>query len=363
MNNQSVKENPWLTPILICMSLILAALILSRIFFPPPATELGAPVQMPCTANQNISILKNGVIYSDGTTIRALNEKGRQIWSHVVGANCGYNVGEGGVTGWDAGSIELIDAGTGQSVYSINEPNKKILSAYAGTRFTAVLTGSEHDSELMLIDRSGQKIETIPFPNQMVLDYGFFNSGNMLWVMALDTNSTVPTSYITTYKPGRTQAGSVSDSEQVIYNTLFKTNSLYAIGTTYMRMYDYTGVEDITKRRLIYGWYLYDKEEASTLLAFVPMAETDIKVSINDVRIITETQDRIVRFPYTCFDLEVHNNCVYGISENYIMCYPANAVSAQVYELPFECDSFIGITDDGCAVVTGNDGVYKLKLP
>ena len=364
MKESETRGLSWPVALLVTGLICLMAFLAARLFATGDSHILDHVTQLPCTSSQSIQVLGKGVIYTDGTSLRALNASGRQIWSYVVGSRCGYSVGDGGVAGWSNDLLVSLNASSGEVFFSASL-SQTVLSATTGSQYTAALVGAENDATLIVIENSGREIDRIALPDITVLDYGFFNNGNMLWVMSLDTNGTVPMSQVTTYRPGRMQAGSITDSEQIIYEVMFNTPRVSAVGTTYIRVYDYAGTEDASQRKLIYGWYLIDsvRSQEGGLMAFVPMAEIGTSAEINDIRLIQGDIDRTIRMPFTCFDIAVRGSTVYGFSRQYVMIHDINAARAETYQLPFACDGLIGITSGRSAVLVSGDSVYLVSLP
>ncbi len=364
MNENETKGLSWPVALLVTAMICLMAFLMARMLSAEKERVLSRTTLLPCTSSQSIHVLGKGVVYTDGTSLRALNASGRQIWSYVVGSNCGYSVGEGGVAGWSGNLLVALNASSGEALFSASL-GQNVLSAVAGSQYTAALVGEETDATLIVLENSGREIDRIALPDITVLDYGFFNGGAMLWVMSLDTNGTVPMSQVTTYRPGRMQAGSITDSEQVVYEVMFDTPRVSAVGTTYIRVYDYAGTEDTSQRTLVYGWYLMDSaaSKGGTLMAFVPMTEIGTSARINDIRVIRGGLDRTIRMPFACFDIAVHGNAVYGFSEQYVMIRDVSAARAEVYRLPFSCDSLVGVTAGNAVVLVSGDSVYMVSLP
>ena len=364
MIDRENRSLPWFAALLIALIICGAGALIGRMISRPASNALNRAMLLPCTSSQSVAILDKGVVYSDGTSLRALNGSGRQIWSYVIGANCSFSVGGSYIAGWSDDQLVVLNASSGDVLFSANL-SEVILSATAGETYTAALVGEEGDARLIVLDRNGREIDRVTQSDITVLSFGFFSGGNMLYVMALDTNGTVPMSQITTYRPGRMQAGSIRDSEQVIYEAMFESSDVCAVGTTFIRVYDYTGSEQTAKRRLVYGWELIasDQARSGTLMAFVPMSEVGATARISDVRMILGDTDRTVRMPFECFDITVRGDAVYGFSENYAMVYGLNDTAAKAYHLPFVCDGMIGVTTAGNAVLVSGDSVYMVSMP
>jgi len=365
MEKIETKGLSWPAALLITACIILVSFLFARNLTSSRGGPVGDATLLPCSSSQTIMPLGEGVIYGDSTHLHALNSSGRQIWNYLVGAGFSFDANKDGVAAWVGSSIALLNGRDGEPLFSgvVDEP---VISAVMGPSYAAVLMGEdEQNSTLVIMEHGGRIIDEISLPNVAVLQYGFFNNGEMLWVMSLDTEGTVPMSQLTTYKPGRMQSGNITDSDQVLYQVMFRSPNVYTVGTTYAKVYDYTGVEDVTRRKLLYGWYMMDSdgEGDGALMAFAPMAQVGNQVEVSDVRMISGSVDRTVRMPFPCFALAVRNNRVYGFSEQYVMSYGLNDTKATTTQLPVQCDGMLGITEKNEAIVVSDGSVYLVGLP
>lgn len=365
MEKTETRGLSWASALLITALIMMASMIAARVITSVGYDAAGSATLLPCSSDQKIEPLGNGVVYSDGTHLHALNSDGRQTWNYMVGAGFSFKANEAGVAAWTGSSLALLDGSSGRALFS-GVMEDTIISAVMGENYAAVLIGSdEQNSTMLIMEHGGRSIDSIDLPNLTVLDYGFFNNGNMLWIMSLDTEGTVPMSQLTTYRPGRMQSGNITDSDQVIYRVMFQSPNVYTIGTTYARVYDYTGVEDASRRTLVYGWYLMDAGGSgeNALMAFAPMAQVDGKINVSDVRIMCGNEERTVRMPFPCFSLAVRNNRVYGFSQEYVMSIGLNDEKASVMQLPVVCDGMLGITEGNQAILVSGSSVYLVTLP
>lgn len=365
MKKAETKGLSWAAALLLTVSLVFASFMIARMVVSSSSNAQLNATLLPCSASQTVRPLGDGVIYGDSTHLHALNSSGRQKWNYMVGADFQFDAQSTGVSAWTGNLLTLLSAQSGEPLFSgaMDEP---VLSAVMGEEYAAVLIGEdEQDSTLIVMERGGREIDEISMENLTVLDYGFFNSGNMLWVMSLDTEGTVPMSQLTTYRPGRMQSGNITDSEQVLYYVTFDSPNVYTIGTTYAKVYDYTGVEDTSGRMLVYGWYLMDSggTGGNALMAYVPMAQVGAQTSVSDVRMVCGKVDRTVRMPFVCHSLVVVKNQVYGFSQQYVMRYGLNDTSAKVTQLPVQCDRMLGVTDANQAILASGESVYLVNLP
>ena len=365
MEKIETKGLSWAAALLVTACITLISFLIALGFSSRSSGPGGSATLLPCSSGQTVMPLGDGVIYGDTTHLHALNSSGRQIWNYLVGAGFSFEANEDGVAAWTGSSVALLNGRDGEQLFS-GVMKQPVLSASMGSRYAAVLIGEDaQDSTLVIMEHGGRIIDEIGLPNLTVLQYGFFNSGDMLWVMSLDTEGTVPMSQLTTYKPGRMQSGNITDSDQVLYQVMFQSPNVYTVGTTYAKVYDYTGVEDVARRRLVYGWYLMDSdgEGANSLMAFAPMSQVGSQVSVSDVRMISGSVDRTVRMPFECFALAVRNNRVYGFSGQYVMSYGLNDAKATTTQLPVQCDAMLGITEKNEAIVVSGGSVYLVALP
>ena len=364
MQEKKPSRTGWLPSVCIVLLCCLIAWLGANWLVPEKTNSLNEYIELPAYAGQPCVPLGDSAAYYDGTILYALRENGMQRWSYLAGANAGFHTGVGGVTTWTGAQVTLLDETSGDTVFSVTMA-KKVLSARAGNLYVAVCTGDEDDVTMIILDRNGKQVDFIEKPNLTVLDYGFFNSGNLFWLMTLDSDGTVPTSQLTTYKPGKMETGSIIDSEQVVYKVLFHSTNIRAVGTSYARSYDYTGKENAADRLLVYGWYLQDLygDGENPLMLFVPMEDTGGVAAIQDVRLVQGSFDRTIRLPYACFDVFAGNSVVYGFTNDYLVLGTINGSASTIYQLPVFAEDVLGITEDNKALVVSGGKVYLVELP
>jgi hypothetical protein len=324
-------------------------------------------IELPCSADQDIMPLNDGVLYSDGTHLHALDSRGRQIWTNLAGTGAGFDIYENRVSVWLGKRLTLLDGVNGLPFYNGTMADD-IISAKAGAAYVAVLTGTEGDNAVSVMTRAGQMIaENINagMENMTVLDYGFFNNGSLLWILSLDTEGTVPICHITTHRPGRMLTGSISEPEQIIYRLLFRGDKMLAVGTSYIKNYHFTG-DETGERVLVYGWYLIDaggSSASSPLMAFVPAVQVQANASISYVRVVNAAADKTIRMPFPCFALRASGDKVYGFNNQYAMAYGLNDQSPATYALPVYAERVFGLTGGSSAILSSGSSVYLVYLP
>ena len=285
MEHAHAKRLSWIAAIVVSACLCLAAWLISgwinRFGNDAMLTDV---VLLPCSASQKVKVWENGVIYSDGTSLHALDGSGRQKWTYPVGTGLDFAVGDQTVAAWSGSTLALLDSKSGASLLTTTMSDP-VLSACAGPTYAAVLTGEEHNATLNVLDLNGRQVDSISLASLTVLDFDFFSEGSMLWVMLLNTEGSQTMSMVSTYRPGRVQSGSITDTQQLVYHVSFTANSVQTVGTSYLKTYDYTGVEQTDQRKLLYGWTMLaaDSSASSPLMFFAPENEVSTAATMRSM--------------------------------------------------------------------------------
>jgi hypothetical protein len=352
----------WVSVALVVALVSLLAYLIANQIVSGRTSALRSATALSARTGQTLEPLGNGLIYNDGTTLHALNGKGLQIWSYAAGSGSDFSVGRGGVAAWQGTMISLLSADQGVPLYSGNLEDD-ILAARMDAQYAAAQVGAEHDSIILIFEHGGRQIDRIPLSNQTVLDFGFFYNDSLFWVMSMNTEGTVPTCSISTYKPGKMLAGTITDSQQVLYEVLFQSSKIRAVGTTHIKDFDYTSREMTENRMLVYGWYLMDIDERSDnpLMAFVPVAQAE-GAGIQDVRMVRGQTDHAVRLPYSASRVFAREDTIYAFTGQYVMICRMDQVTPQTYALPLYIDDALGITADHQAIVSSGGVIYLVPL-
>ena len=370
MENKPTRRLPWATVLvvvaLVCVIAYFAATQLANWRMP----QLRKATAVSARSGQTIHALKNGMAYYDGTTVHALDGNGRQMWSHAAGGGADFSVGDGGIAIWMGTSLSLVNADNGTVPFT-GTVEGPVISAYFGTNYAAVQIGQsiggvtqEHNSVMLLLDTGGRQIDRIELPNQTVLDFGFFTNGTLFWVMSLDTEGTEPLCSVSTYKPGRMLAGTISDTEQMLYDVMFQSTQLRVVGLTNIKDYKYDSKEIIDNRILVYGWYLMDVDESKNnpLMVFVPKSEVEGGAGISDVRLIQGQHDQTIRLPSAAEQVFAKKDTLYAFSNDRVMVCSVGATEPSTFMLPVHIDNVIALTDNQSAIVTSGGSVYMIPL-
>ena len=364
MENRAART-PWPVVLGIVLACVCLAVLLSWLITSAAHPSVGNATPLGIRASLDVDILDDGVIYYDGAMIGALDARGNLKWNYSAGTNAQYDVSQDGVATWTDTSLSFIQKDTGLTMYS-GATTMPVLSATVGSRYAAAMLGEDETSaQLLIYELTGRLIDQVDLSGQIVMDFGFFSNGALLWVMTMDTSGSVPMSIITTYQPGKQTLGSVREIEEVVYRTLFQASQLRAVGTTYMKTYDYAGSEITSERKLVYGWYMEAVEEnvSDPLMALVPVAQSDAMAQISDVKLIQSGKERLLRMPFPCDAIFCRDGTLYGFSGSVVMICRAGEARALAYSLPVVADNVIGVTTGNAAIVESAGEMYSIALP
>lgn len=360
------RRNPWAIVLLIlvlCFGVAYGCASLgTRIF---ASNHFGQTKTVDIANLQGLNVVADGFVYYDGSTISHISSDGDAGWSYLVGANAGFNASNYGIAVWQQNTLTLIDSDTGETTFT-GAMEANVISACIDDHYAAVLIGTETSGTMILMESDGRQVSQIILNDVTVIDFGFFSNGSLLWVMLLDSNGTAPTCDIQTYRPGKEIVGSIHDNEQLSYAVMFQSNQVLVAGDTYLRTYDYTGTEDASLRRLIYGWYLASSDSNATdpLMAFVNDAQLQGNSSIRDLRLVRTNYDRVLRLPFGCMDVLSRGDIVYGFSDDgHLVLASTSQVSPTAYQLNLQhIETVYGMTNDNVAILGNGDSVYLVSL-
>ena len=356
----------WASVVLIVLAVCGLSYLAARLFSGGSGGVMSSYQVLNLPSNRGVQVISDGFVYYDGGSLEMITSSGSTRWSYMIGAGCDFCATDAGVAAWNDKTLTLIDARKGATTFS-GTMDGKILSAKVGSKYSAVLVQTDNDSTMILLDEMGRKLTPyIEMNQQSVVDYGFFSGDSLFWVLSLDANGTAPTTTISTYRPGRSHMGNISNTDQVLYHVLFQSSHIVCVGETFVKTYDYMGAEDTSARKLVYGWYLADADDTSDnpLMAFAANAQYDGGSSVQDVRLLRSGVDRVVRFPFGCVAFAVKGDVVYGFStDGYVMEARVSGERVEAYALPMRIDTVYGVLADGTAVLGYGSEVYMIRLP
>ena len=105
MERIETKGLSWSAALLVTAVIMIASVLLAKAITSSHGRGISDATLLPCSASQEIMPLGEGVVYSDGTHLHALNRSGKQIWNYMVGAGFSFDANESGVAAWNGSSI------------------------------------------------------------------------------------------------------------------------------------------------------------------------------------------------------------------------------------------------------------------
>jgi len=311
------------------------------------------------------------VLYYDGASIHFVNAGGGIEWSYPVGEDASFSVSEDHLVIWSGTQLFIVNA-KGKPSYN-ESMEAPIQFARIGKKYAAVVTGDDLKSTLTVRDLQGTQVdnETEAFDGMLLLDCGFYGSNNeYLWVLSYDVYNPSIATIMHTYQVGQMNTGEVNLGEHLAYKVVYADNLLNVFTTQQMYIYDYKGVQNVNDTKLVYGWKYLDHavpDRGATQFLLAPTAQTSSVQSITELRVFSSTLDRRYTLPSACVGAEIERGRIFAFSENYL--YAGNVSSQRFYahdmNLPDDrlVTSFVGLTDNGYAIVISNNEVFSVSLP
>ena len=179
-----------------------------------------------------------------------------------------------------------------------------------------------------------------------------------------------PNTVLNTLQVGKMNNGEVSLGEKLAYKVLFENKRLRVFTTQQLYTYDYRGVQQTDGTMLVYGWqYLdhYVPSRGAANILLVPTKQLTDTGSVTELRVLSSTLDRRYALPSACVRAAIDNNRLFAIAPDYM--YSGNVSSQRFYAhaIPLpdgrKVTGFVGLTNNGYAIVTSNTEVYSVSLP
>ena len=363
--NERNTGRTWIVTLAVTLAAVLAAFGIARLIHSFNSFRMGDFTTLPVSNVEYVQTVDESVVVYDGSTLNRFSSRGDSMWGDgvIIGQNYSVNANDHGVVLWKGNSFSVLRLSDHQNMYS-NNLDADIVSARLGSKYLAVLYGEDDNCKARICDMDGRVQDEISFESQVIVDFGFFSDGSLLWVMSMDTTGTVPTCTVTTYRLSRkSMMGSISDGEQVIYHAQFEADNICLVGEEYIKRYDEVGNEMSDKRTLVYGWFLMDVSDGEKpMMVFVPDTQASNTPTISDVRLISGTQDQILRMPFPAHSVFAKGSTLYGFSGSNVMIGSIDSEVMTAYQLPMSVSDVAGVTDDNVAVIDSNNTYYLVAL-
>ena len=344
--------------------LLLAISLLRSRSHPITATAL------PCYAHQDVTAFQDGVLYYDGASIHFVNAGGSIEWSYPVGSGASFSVSDTHIIIWTGSQLAIVDA-KGKSSYN-RAMNDRIIFARIGKKHAAIVTGDELTPTVYVKDLQGAEIdyETTQFDGQVMLDCGFYgNSDEYMWALSYDYYAPVVTSLLQTFQVGQMNTGIATLTNHLPSKVIYLNDRLNVFTTQQMYTYDYRGVEDVSGKKLVYGWRYLDHSNPKRGTARILLAPTEQSSSsgMNELRVVSPGFDRRYTLPTVCVGAAVEKDRLYAFSSKYMYSGSVDSQRFYTHQIPLaegqQVTDFIGLTNNGYAIVASNNLIYSITLP
>ena len=377
MNDDKKKKNKKKSPfqkilrIVILAAALTAILVVAVMYALNGNTRegIGRITRIGATLSQNVSPFGDSVIFYDGTTLHCVAATGGNEWSYQIGTNADYDATEKRIVAWSGNDLYILNS-RGRLIYN-NKMSDAIQFASAGDEYVAVFVGDSDNGVVSVINSSGQIVDNIPVSNQTLLDIGFFMSTTtssaqpteLMWMLGLNTTGTVISTELQTYQPGKLSTGKSSLGEHIAYS-IYDENGNLNITTRQILHYSYRALE-ASSPTLIYGYTVEDVQQSGKTLyqLLVPAQEQSEGTSINNVRLMYGSVDRVLHLPGTCIAAKLGTKSVYGFSANAVYACRFGETTFRAYAMPINVTAVLGMMTDNRAVVASGSEIYVVELP
>lgn len=378
MNDDKKKKNKKKSPfqkilrIVILAAALTAILVVAVMYALNGNTRegIGRITRIGATLSQNVSPFGDSVIFYDGTTLHCVAATGGNEWSYQIGTNADYDATEKRIVAWSGNDLYILNS-RGRLIYN-NKMSDAIQFASAGDEYVAVFVGDSDNGVVSVINSSGQIVDNIPVSNQTLLDIGFFMSTTtssaqpteLMWMLGLNTTGTVISTELQTYQPGKLSTGKSSLGEHIAYSIYDENGNLNIVTTRQILHYSYRALE-ASSPTLIYGYTVEDVQQSGKTLyqLLVPAQEQSEGTSINNVRLMYGSVDRVLHLPGTCIAAKLGNKSVYGFSANAVYACRFGETTFRAYAMPINVTAVLGMMTDNRAVVASGSEIYVVELP
>ena len=378
MNDDKKKKNKKKSPfqkilrIVILAAALTAILVVAVMYALNGNTRegIGRITRIGATLSQNVSPFGDSVIFYDGTTLHCVAATGGNEWSYQIGTNADYDATEKRIVAWSGNDLYILNS-RGRLIYN-NNMSDAIQFASAGDEYVAVFVGDSDNGVVSVINSSGQIVDNIPVSNQTLLDIGFFMSTTtssaqpteLMWMLGLNTTGTVISTELQTYQPGKLSTGKSSLGEHIAYSIYDENGNLNIVTTRQILHYSYRALE-ASSPTLIYGYTVEDVQQSGKTLyqLLVPAQEQSEGTSINNVRLMYGSVDRVLHLPGTCIAAKLGTKSVYGFSANAVYACRFGETTFRAYAMPINVTAVLGMMTDNRAVVASGSEIYVVELP
>lgn len=336
--------------------LALGFIVVRDRFFSSGELEMGGAVDIPEGAQ--LSSFGDGYIFQNGGELVCLGKDGQEKWSlALTDPNASAAAASGYIAVYQNESLSFFGA-DGAEQY-IKPLNLVAAGVRCGTGNVAILNADR--TVIYVLSSKGSLLDTIAYSGQTVVDYGFYSSSDLLWVISLDTSGAVPTSVVSVYDNiNKTTVAMQQFVGEVVYDLAAdrSTSSVLAIGTHRATPINISGGSAAGKGVLVYG-YDYAAGSVGGTLVFAE-SEGWKAGSTDRIRIVNGSAGVNLILPTACEAFLVTDEYIYAMSGEYIYTLSLSGSVIKTESLSVVYDS-VTAYDCGVALFRKNGGALMAK--
>lgn len=323
-----------------------------------------------CVTSQQVTPFGDRVLYYDGTALFCLSSSGNEMWNYSLGGGAGFDVADSHAVAWVGANLHILDR-NGRATYN-DRLTDDIQFARVGPRYVAAVVGPTISPTLIIKDMTGLGVdtETLAYTDRAILDMGFFENGEYIWVTSLDVYGVVPSTVMNIYRVGAMNTGTVELGEEITYKVLYSGGLLNVVNTREVNLYDYRGTpQGANTRRLVYGWKLIDwvLDSGDARMLFAPQFQTEDEQMITELRVLQGDRGFRYTLPDTCVGAAIRGSTLYAFSADSLYRADIHAQRFTALKMPAPINQpvtgYIGKLTNGVALVSCGPDVYALTLP
>lgn len=277
------------------------------------------------------------IVYTNNDLLTCVNGSLGTVWQlRLFSGGLNFTVNDSLIAATGQGVIQVIDA-NGQHQFS-KQLDGDIASARVGKDMVAVYTQQHLENKtpsyIIVFDLAGNQLFLLDVTDRHVLDYGFDEVSDALYVLELDVSGSVPISCISTYKPDTQAITMIKElKDQLVSAVYWINNKIYAIGTNHLTVYQSLNSDD--QKTTTYGWMLEDVYQSDDpKFIYVPSGSD---AAFDVARIIRASGSEIkINLPPGVFRILHMGDKIYCFANKQLFVYTGEGKYLRAYDFPFD---------------------------
>ena len=320
-------------------------------------------VDMPFGSASSHYTVGTNIIYTDQELLTCISPSLNTLWKlRLFSGGLGFIVNDDIIAATGQGVIQVIDT-QGQHQFS-TQLDGDIESARVGKDMATVYIqqhlADKTPSYIIVFSLSGEQLFLLDVTDRYVMDYGFDELSDSLYVLELDVSGSVPISRISTYKPDTQAITMIKElKDQLVSDVYWINDKIYAIGTTYLTIYGSANSD--VKEIMTYGWMLEDVYQTDDpKFIYVPSGSAG---TYDIARVIRTSGSEIkINLPPGVFKILHQGEKIYCFANEKLFVYTGEGKYLRTYDLPYAIDSVERAVDDNVLLKHG-ELISLMPLP